>query len=57
MRAETFSIRSGHGSKSTVEKAAQGIFTACGFFAVLCLRAVPKNSLKTLSMSPFPHYG
>ena len=35
MRADTFSIRSHHGSKSAVEKAAQAIFTACGFFAVL----------------------
>ena len=40
MRAETFSIRSSHGSKSTVEKAAQGIFTACGFFAVLAVASI-----------------
>ena len=40
MRAETFSIRSCHGSKSTVEKAAQGIFTACGFFAVLAVASI-----------------
>ena len=40
MRAETFSLRSCHGSKSTVEKAAQGIFTACGFFAVLAVASI-----------------
>ena len=40
MRAETFSIRSCHGSKSTVEKAAQGFFTACGFFAVLAVASI-----------------
>ena len=40
MRAETFSIRSSHGSKSAVEKAAQGIFTACGFFAVLAVASI-----------------
>lgn len=32
MTTETCSIRSHHGSKSGVEKAAQVIFTACGFF-------------------------
>ena len=40
MRPETFSIRSHHGSKSTVEKAAQVIFTACGFFAVLAVASI-----------------
>lgn len=40
MSAETFSIRSHHGSKSTVEKAAQVIFTACGFFAVLAVASI-----------------
>lgn len=32
MTQETFSVRSHHGSKSTVERAAEAIFTACGFF-------------------------
>ena len=40
MRPETFSIRSHHGSKSTVEKAAQVVFTACGFFAVLAVASI-----------------
>ena len=40
MRADTFSIRSHHGSKSAVEKAAQAIFTACGFFAVLAVASI-----------------
>lgn len=40
MRAETFSIRSHHSSKSAVEKAAQVIFTACGFFAVLAASSI-----------------
>ena len=40
MTPETFSIRSHHGSKSTVEKAAQAIFTACGFFAVLAVASI-----------------
>ncbi len=40
MTPETFSIRSHHGSKSTVEKAAQVIFTACGFFAVLAVASI-----------------
>ena len=40
MRPETFSIRSHHGSKSGVEKAAQVIFTACGFFAVLAVASI-----------------
>ena len=40
MNAETFSIRSHQGSKSTVEKAAQVIFTACGFFAVLAVASI-----------------
>ena len=54
MRAETISIRSRHGSKSTVEKAAQGIFTACGFSPYwllppshcICLSAVRLRCLK-----------
>ena len=37
MSSETISIRSHHGSKSAVEKAAQVIFMACGFFAVLAV--------------------
>lgn len=40
MRPESFSIRSHHGSKSTVEKAAQVIFTVCGFFAVLAVASI-----------------
>lgn len=40
MTTATFSIRSHHGSKSTVEKAAQVIFTACGFFAVLAIASI-----------------
>lgn len=40
MSSETFSIRSHHGSKSTVEKAAQVIFTVCGFFAVLAVASI-----------------
>lgn len=40
MRAETISIRSHHSSKSTVEKAAQSIFTGCGFFAVLAVASI-----------------
>ena len=56
MTQETFSVRSHHGSKSTVEKAACGedrfcskstveraaeaIFTACGFFAVLAVASI-----------------
>ena len=40
MTTETFSIRSHHGSKSGVEKAAQVIFTACGFFAVLAVASI-----------------
>lgn len=40
MTTATFSIRSHHGSKSTVEKAAQVIFTACGFFAVLAVASI-----------------
>ena len=40
MRAETISIRSHHSSKSTVEKAAQAIFTGCGFFAVLAVASI-----------------
>lgn len=40
MKPDTCSIRSYHGSKSTVEKAAQAIFTACGFFAVLAAASI-----------------
>lgn len=40
MTTEAFSIRSHHGSKSAVEKAAQVIFTACGFFAVLAVASI-----------------
>ena len=40
MRAEISSIRSSHGSKSAVEKAAEAIFTACGFFAVLAVASI-----------------
>lgn len=40
MTTETFSIRSHHGSKSAVEKAAQVIFTVCGFFAVLAVASI-----------------
>ena len=37
MRAETFSIRSCHGGKSTVEKAAQGILSPAAFSCIGCL--------------------
>ena len=40
MAQETFSVRSHHGSKSTVERAAEVIFTACGFFAVLAVASI-----------------
>lgn len=40
MATDTFSIRSHHGSKSAVEKAAQVIFTLCGFFAVLAVASI-----------------
>ena len=40
MNEEIHSIRSHHSSKSTVEKAAQVIFTACGFFAVLAVASI-----------------
>ncbi|MGN0371577.1 MAG: phosphate ABC transporter permease subunit PstC [Enterocloster sp.] len=40
MKGSTCSIRSHHGSKSAVEKAAQVIFTACGFFAVLAVASI-----------------
>lgn len=40
MRAETISIRSHHGSKSAVERAAEVIFTVCGFFAVLAVASI-----------------
>ena len=37
MRADSFSIRSHSGAKSTVEKTAQVIFTVCGFLAILAV--------------------
>ena len=40
MRADSFSIRSHSGAKSTVEKAAQVIFTVCGFFAILAVVSI-----------------
>ena len=40
MKMEVTSIYSHHGSKSAVEKAAQVIFTACGFFAVLAVGSI-----------------
>lgn len=40
MTQETFSVRFHHGSKSTVERAAEAIFTACGFFAVLAVASI-----------------
>lgn len=40
MSSEPFSIRSHHGSKSGIEKAAQVIFTSCGFFAVLAVASI-----------------
>ncbi len=40
MNEEIHSIRSHHSSKSAVEKAAQVIFTACGFFAVLAVASI-----------------
>lgn len=40
MNEETWSIRSCHGSRSAVEKAAQAIFTSCGFFAVLAVASI-----------------
>lgn len=40
MRAETYSILSHHSSKSGLEKAAQAIFTGCGFFAVLAVLSI-----------------
>lgn len=40
MRADSFSIRSHRGAKSTVEKTAQVIFTVCGFFAILAVVSI-----------------
>lgn len=40
MRAETYSILSHHSSKSGLGKAAQAIFTGCGFFTVLAVLSV-----------------
>ena len=40
MRADSFSIRSHSGAKSTVEKTAQVIFTVCGFFAILAVVSI-----------------
>lgn len=40
MKADLCSIRSHHSSKSAVEKAAQAIFTGCGFFAVLAVASI-----------------
>lgn len=40
MSSEPFSIRSHHGSKPGSEKAAQVIFTSCGFFAVLAVASI-----------------
>lgn len=40
MSSEPFSIRSHHSSKSGAEKAAQVIFTFCGFFAVLAVASI-----------------
>ncbi|WP_394524701.1 phosphate ABC transporter permease subunit PstC [Lacrimispora sp. JR3] len=40
MRPKTYSIFSGHGSKSKIERAAEIIFTICGFFAVLAVASI-----------------
>ncbi|MBE7719804.1 phosphate ABC transporter permease subunit PstC [Lacrimispora indolis] len=40
MRPKSYSIFSGHGSKSGVEHAAEVIFTVCGFFAVLAVASI-----------------
>lgn len=40
MQPKTYSIFSGHGSKSGVERAAEVIFTICGFFAVLAVASI-----------------
>ena len=40
MSSGTISIRSRHGSRSAVERAAQVIFSACGFFAVLAVASI-----------------
>ena len=40
MSSGTISIYSHHGSKSAVERAAQAVFTACGFFAVLAVASI-----------------
>ncbi|RKD33857.1 phosphate ABC transporter permease subunit PstC [Lacrimispora algidixylanolytica] len=40
MQPKTYSIFSGHGSKSGIERAAEVIFTICGFFAVLAVASI-----------------
>lgn len=40
MQPKTYSIFSGHGSKSRIESAAEVIFTICGFFAVLAVASI-----------------
>lgn len=40
MTTVVYSIRFHHGSKSAVEKAAQAIFTACGFFSLLAVASI-----------------
>ncbi len=40
MQPKTYSIFSGHGSKSRIERAAEVIFTICGFFAVLAVASI-----------------
>ncbi|GLC81392.1 phosphate ABC transporter permease subunit PstC [Lacrimispora brassicae] len=40
MRPKSYSIFSGQGSKSGVERAAEVIFTVCGFFAVLAVASI-----------------
>lgn len=40
MQPKTYSIFSGHGSKSGIERAAEIIFTICGFFAVLAVASI-----------------
>lgn len=40
MQPKTYSIFSGHGSKSGIEHAAEVIFTICGFFAVLAVASI-----------------
>ena len=40
MQPKTYSIFGGHGSKSGIERAAEIIFTICGFFAVLAVASI-----------------